>query len=137
MEIKWCNKSSRPRKRLGVQPLIVPLDIQGEIQTTCGDETILVTANGDTIIVDLPRLHFALKSTGSRALRIKMIRYADVLLRLADQCVHIRLANRTIARLGAGVHPSLLSRFIALLFGLGPLDTRSSVITALIRSVRT
>ena len=139
MEAKRHNKSSRPRKRPGVEPFRVPLDIKGVIRAAFGDETILVTANRDTIIVDLPRLRFALtvlKGAGGRAPRIKVIRRADALLRHAAQCMHVRLANRTVARLGAGVHPGLFSRALALLFGLGPLDTRPSVVTALIRSVR-
>lgn len=139
MEAQRNDKSSRPRRRPGVEPLRINLDIKGVIRAALGDETVLVTANRDTIFVDLPRLRFALtvlKGVGGRARRRKVIRCADVLLQRAAQCMHVRVANRTVARLGAGVHPGLFSRLVAQLFGLGPLDIRPSVVIALIRSVR-
>lgn len=133
METQWFDKSFRPRRLLAGEPPRIPLEINGAIRAVFEDETILVTANRDTLIVDLPRLRFALKvlkGAGGRASRIRAIRRADAVLRCSAQCLHVRIANRTVARLGEGVHPGLFSRGLARLFGLGPLDTKPSLVTA-------
>lgn len=106
-------------------PLQIPLDFVGEIRAASGDEELRVTANGDLITVDLhhPSVALAvLKRIGRREQRERNIHNTDALLRRVAVRMQFQVADKTIAQLGADVHPGLFSRFIARLFGLGPLD---------------
>ena len=105
----------------------IPLDLVGEIRAASGDHELLVIANRDLITVDLKHPSVALavlKQIGGREQRKINIRYADIILRRAAVRMQFQIADKTIAQLGADVHPGLFSRFLARLFGLGPVDIR-------------
>jgi hypothetical protein len=119
-----------------VRRLQIPLDISGELTAVIGDDAILITAMGDTILVDFPRWRLGLMSlrrSGRRAQRENALQRVHVPLNLADLTVHFRLMGRIVARLGAKAHPGWLSWVL----GVRPLEIRPagvlSQITALWR----
>ena len=118
-----------------MSPLKLPLDIVGEVQARLNDDAILVTAERDTILVDLPRRRLglrALRRSGGRAHREEVLRGMQATLQLADLTVHFRLMGRIVARLGAGTRPGVLSWVL----GVRPLQIRPAGLLSLITPLR-
>ncbi len=115
------------------------LDIVGEIRATCANETVLVTADHDTITVDLPRLSVAtgkLKGKGTRAWRLNAMHEIDKGLNRTNLRLRFLLADRIIARLGTDARPGPISRFLGKLFGWAPLEIRPAILVALLKPRR-
>ncbi len=111
------------------------LDIVGEIRATCANETVLVTADHDTITVDLPRLGVAtgkLKGERTRASRLSALHKIDGGLKRTNLRLRFLLADRIIARLGTDARPGPISRFLGKLFGWAPLEIRPAILVALL-----
>ena len=115
------------------------LDIVGEIRATCVNETVLVTANHNTITVDLPRLGVAtgkLKDEATRAWRMNAMYKIDGGLKRTNLRMRFLLADRTIARLGTDARPGPISRFLGKLFGWAPLEIRPAILYVLLKPHR-
>ena len=111
-----------------------PLDVAGEVQVLVADQTVRVTAIKNTITVDIPTLRVgmvALRGVGRRKQRATMISRLGAALHFADLSVQFRVAGGTIATLGAGARPGLLSR----LLGVAPLQITWSGVGSLLRSL--
>ncbi len=111
-----------------------PLDVAGEVQVLVADQTVRVTAIKNTITVDIPTLRVgmvALRGVGRRKQRATMISSLGAALHFADLSVQFRVAGGTIATLGAGARPGLLSR----LLGVAPLQITWSGVGSLLRSL--
>ena len=110
-----------------------PLNVEGDVEALIAGHTVLVRAEGNVIEIDLPGVRagmVALRGTGWRRQRKSVISQVSAALRLADLTVQVRLAGGTIARLGAGARPGVLSR----LLGLAPVEVRLSGALAILRS---
>ena len=105
--------------------LQIPLEIVGEV---------LITANSDTIAVDIPNLRvglLALRGVGRGKQRSETISRANVVLQLTALSVQFRMAGGTVAILGSAARPGAVSRVL----GLAPLDIRLSGLFSLLRSL--
>ena len=114
--------------------LRAPLDVSGEVQALVADETVRVTAIKNTITVDIPNFRVgmvALRGVGRRKRRAGMISRVAAVLQFADLSVQFRLAGGTVATLGAGARPGLLSRML----GVAPLEIKWSGVGPLLRSL--
>jgi hypothetical protein len=119
-----------------VRSLQLPLDIVGEVQASLNGAAILVSAEHDTILVDLPRRWIGLRTlrrSGRRAHREEMLQRMQAALQLAALAVHFRLMGRIVARMGTGARPGVWSWVL----GVRPLEIRPagmlSVIAPLLR----
>ncbi len=115
------------------------LDIVGEIHATCASETVRVTAEHDTITVDLPALGAAtgkLSRVGTRAWRLQAMHQIDAGLKRTHLRLRFVLADIIIARLGAGARPGPISRLLGGLFGWAPLEIRPAILVALLKPRR-
>jgi hypothetical protein len=115
------------------------LDIVGEIRAICANETVLVTADHDTITVDLPRLGVItgkMKGEGARAWRLNAMHKIDGGLKRTNLRLRFLLADRIIARLGADARPGPISRFLGKLFGWAPLEIRPAILVAFLKPRR-
>ncbi len=115
------------------------LDIVGEIRATCANETVRVTADHDTLTIDLPRLGVVtgkLKGAGTRAWRLNALHKIDGGLNRTHLRLRFVLADRLIARLGTDAHPGPISRFLGKLFGWAPLEIRPAILVALLKPRR-
>jgi hypothetical protein len=113
-----------------VRPRPIALDVAGEVKAAFRDDTVLITAAQDTILVDLPRWRAGLatwRSSGRRAQRERALRRLHATLQRADLTVHVRLTGRNVARLGAKARPGLLSWAL----GVRPLQIRPAAVLAL------
>jgi hypothetical protein len=109
------------------------LDVVGEVQAALGNDTVVINAARDTILVDLPGWRVGLtpwRRSGRRVQREKALRRAHAMLQLADLTVHVRLMGRIVARLGAKARPGLLSWAL----GVRPLQIIPSAVLGLIRA---
>jgi hypothetical protein len=134
MEAKWRIESPCSGRSANVRSLHFPLDIVGEVQVHLNDEAILVTAEHDAILVDLPRRQLglgALRSSGRRAHREKVLQRMQATLQLADLTVHFRLMGRIVGRLGTGARPGVLSWVL----GVRPLEIRPAEVLSLITAL--
>ncbi len=116
-----------------------PLDIVGEIRAIRANETVLVTADHDTITVDLPRLGVItgkVKGGGTRAWRLNAMHKIDGGLKRANLRLRFLLADRIIARLGTDARPGPISRLLGKLFGWAPLEIRPAILVALLKPRR-
>ena len=98
-------------------------DISASLDVSIDRDTIAVHAAQNRIQIDVPKLRSAivhLKPWLSRSKRHIILHRVHAALTAAGLEVHIRLAGRTIARLGAAAHPGLISR----LLGYGPVELR-------------
>ena len=85
-----------------MRSLQLPLDIVGEVQASLNGAAILVSAEHDTILVDLPRRWIGLRTlrrSGRRAHREEMLQRMQAALQLAALAVHFRLMGRIVARI--------------------------------------
>jgi len=115
------------------------LDVVGEIRATCASETVRVTADHDTITVDLPGLGAAtgkLKGVATRAWRLNAMHRIDAGLKHTHLRLRFVLADTIIAKLGAGARPGPISRFLGALFGWAPLEIRPAILVALLKPRR-
>jgi hypothetical protein len=119
-----------------VKSLHLPLDIVGEVQASLNGTAVLVTAEHNTILVDLPRRWIGLKAlrrSVRRAHREEVLQRMQAALQLAALTVHFRLMGRIVARMGTGARPGVWSWVL----GVRPLEVRPagmlSVITPLLR----
>lgn len=106
-----------------MRSLHLPLDIVGEVQASLDDAAVLVTAEHDTIVVDLPRRWIGLRTlgrSGRRAHREEVLQRMQATLQLVDLTVHFRLMGRIVARLGTGARPGVWSWVL----GVRPLEIR-------------
>ena len=112
--------------------LQAPLNITGEVEALIADKTVLVRAKGDVITIDIPTIRvgiMALRGAGRRKQRTRMLSGADSALRFALLTVDFRLAGGTVAKLGNGARPGLLSH----LLGLAPLGVKLSALVPVLR----
>jgi hypothetical protein len=99
------------------------LDISANLAVSIDSDTMTVHAEQSCIQIDVPSLGSVLthvKPWLSRSKRHVILRRIDAALTAASLEVHIRLAGRTIARLGTAARPGLISR----LLGFGPVELR-------------
>lgn len=134
MEGQRCAQGPRERGCPGVVLLQIPLEVVGEVRAAVADETVLITASGDTISVDIPSLRvglLALRGVGRRKQRSETISRANVVLQLTALSAQFRMAGGTVAILGSAARPGRVSRFL----GLEPLEIRLSGLFFLLRSL--
>ena len=134
MENQWCVESPRSRRSIDVRSLQLPLDIVGEVQASLNGAAILVSAEHDTILVDLPRRWIGLRTlrrSGRRAHREEMLQRMQAALQLAALAVHFRLMGRIVGRLGTGARPGVLSWVL----GVRPLEIRPAEVLSLITAL--
>ena len=114
-----------------MRPRPIALDVAGEVKADLSDDTVLITAAHDTILVDLPRWRVGFASwrtSGKRAQREKSLGRVHATLQRTDLTVHFQLTGRNVARLGAKAHPGLLSWAL----GVRPLQIRPFAVLRLI-----
>jgi hypothetical protein len=118
-----------------VRSLQLPLDIVGEVQASLNDDAVLVTAEHDTILVDLPRRRIGLRTlrrSGRRAHREEVLQRMQATLQLADLTVHFRLMGKIVARLGTRARPGVWSWVL----GVRPLEIRPTGVLSVITTLR-
>ena len=114
--------------------MTTPLDVFADLSLLANGEGVQVSAEGDTIVVDLPSLRAGsvllglVPAQGSqRAAYAEQIQDA---LRMADLTAEMRVQGDTVVRLGAKARPGAVSRLLQ----LGPAEVRPA--TALSGAVR-
>src|SRR5215207_3161272 len=135
MEVQWCAESPRSRRSTDVRSLHLPLDIVGEVQASLNDAAVLVTAEHDTILVDLPKWQIgliALRRSGRRADREEVLQRMQATLQLADLTVHFRLMGKIVARLGTEARPGVWSWVL----GVRPLEIKPAGVLSVITTLR-
>jgi hypothetical protein len=88
----------------------IALEIVGELSALLNQDIVVITAEHNTILVDLPKLRTGLvvwRTVGKRAQQGITMQRVVATLEFTDLTVHFRLAGRTVARLGAEAHPGL------------------------------
>ena len=114
-----------------MRPGPIALDVVGEVKAVLRDDTVLITAARDTILIDLPRWRLGFVSwrqSGKRAQREKALGRVHATLQHTDLTVDFQLTGRNVARLGAKAHPGLLSWVL----GVRPLQIRPFAVLRLI-----
>jgi hypothetical protein len=117
------------------------VDVKGEIRAVHGHDLILLTASRDTVTIDVPHLRLrallkTVKTLGGKARRVKALGGVSTALHATDLSVHFRLAQKTVAKVGADAHPGPLSRLVGRVVGVAPLEIRPAIIAALFKSRR-
>ena len=110
------------------------LDVNGEIRAVHGHDVVLLTARRDMITIDIPRLRGLLGSfrrLGGKDRRTKSMAAVAAGLDSANLTLRFRMADKTVAKLGAEAHPGPLSRLVGILLGVSPLEIRPTIIPAL------
>ena len=118
-----------------MRSLHLPLDIVGEVQASLNDAAVLVTAEHDTILVDLPKWQIgliALRRSGRRADREEVLQRMQATLQLADLTVYFRLMGKIVARLGTEARPGVWSWVL----GVRPLEIKPAGVLSVITTLR-
>jgi hypothetical protein len=134
VEIQWLVESAGARRDAGVRSRPIALEVVGELSALLNGDTVVITAEHSTILVDLPKLRTGLvawRTVGRRAQQGITMQRVVATLEFTDLTVQFRLAGRTVARLGAEAHPGWLSW----LLGVRPLEIKPSGVVALVRAL--
>jgi hypothetical protein len=116
-----------------VSPSPAALDVVGEVTALLDDQAITITAQHDTILVDLPtkRPRWATsRRAGRRTERETRLRRVGAMLEFTGLTVQFRFMGTTVASLGAGAHPGWLSWIV----GVRPMEVRPSAVLPLLRA---
>ncbi|MFO8100039.1 MAG: hypothetical protein R6T83_10535 [Salinibacter sp.] len=104
--------------------MALPIEVLADLQLAVDGEDIAIQGDGDHIVVDLPSLRAGrrLVSSGPFALgrRSDQMDRLHQALDLSGIAVEVRLQGESIARLGKGARPGLLSQAL----NLGPVEIR-------------
>ena len=119
-----------------MSPTPTALDVVGEVTALLNGQTVTITAQHDTILVDLPTIRprwAAWRRAGRRTDRETRLRRLGAILEFSGLTVQFRFAGTTVANLGAQAHPGWLSWIL----GVRPLEVRSSAVLPLVRTALT
>ena len=134
MEDQRRPEGAGSRRSLGAMPLQTPVDIFGELQAAVGNDKVLITAEIDSITVDVPNLRVvrtAMKSAGPRKLQRHALAQAQRALEATSLTVHFQIGGGTVAALGPTARPGWMSR----LLGVAPLQLKLSGLWYVLRSL--
>ena len=117
-----------------MSPPPAALDVAGEVTALFENQTVTITAQHDTILVDMPMMRprwaVTWRRAGRRTDREARLRRLGAMLEFTGLTVQFRLAGTTVADLGAKAHPGWLSWIL----GVRPMGVKPRAVLPLIRA---